>query len=98
MLNCNFHYQRGEFNLHIQLEMQQQILGVVGASGSGKTTFLKNTTKDMSILEQRYFEVFKTLDIIMPSELNGYIENTRSRNPADGLHIKTKSIRWFQFL
>ena len=42
MLNCNFHYQRGEFNLHIQLEMQQQILGVVGASGSGKTTFLKN--------------------------------------------------------
>ena len=42
MLRCDFQYQRADFKLNIQLEMQDQLLGIVGASGSGKSTFLKN--------------------------------------------------------
>lgn len=42
MLKCNFQYQYADFMLKVELEMQQPILGVVGASGSGKSTFLKN--------------------------------------------------------
>ena len=41
MLRCDFQYQRADFKLNIQLEMQDQLLGIVGASGSGKSTFLK---------------------------------------------------------
>lgn len=42
MLQCDFYYEHADFPLNIQLDMQQQLLGIVGASGSGKTTFLKN--------------------------------------------------------
>jgi molybdate transport system ATP-binding protein len=42
MLNCDFHFQQGHFKQHIQLQMSESILGIVGASGSGKSTFLKN--------------------------------------------------------
>lgn len=41
MLQCDFHYQNLDFHLHIQLAMETQLLGIVGASGSGKSTFLK---------------------------------------------------------
>lgn len=42
MLKCDFQYQQADFLLKIKLEMQQTLLGIVGASGSGKSTFLKN--------------------------------------------------------
>ena len=41
MLSCDFQYQTLDFQLNMQLKMQDQILGIVGASGSGKSTFLK---------------------------------------------------------
>ena len=41
MLSCDFQYQTLDFQLNIQLQMQEQLLGIVGASGSGKSTFLK---------------------------------------------------------
>lgn len=42
MLKCSFQYHRDQFDLEIEFEMQQQIVGVIGASGVGKSTFLKN--------------------------------------------------------
>ena len=42
MLRCNFYFQYAEFQLHAQIDMQAQLLGIMGASGSGKSTFLKN--------------------------------------------------------
>ncbi|WP_445116298.1 ATP-binding cassette domain-containing protein [Acinetobacter sp. WZC-1] len=42
MLICDFQYQCADFSLDIQLEMQSQSLGIVGASGSGKSMLLKN--------------------------------------------------------
>ena len=42
MLSCDFHYQHAHFDLKVKLEMHVQLLGIVGASGSGKSTFLKN--------------------------------------------------------
>ncbi|OTG77503.1 molybdenum ABC transporter ATP-binding protein [Acinetobacter terrae] len=42
MLKCAFQYQQADFKLNVELEMSQQLLGIVGASGSGKSTFLKN--------------------------------------------------------
>lgn len=42
MLKCDFLYQQGDFSLNVELEMQQQLLGIVGVSGSGKSTLLKN--------------------------------------------------------
>ena len=42
MLQCDFNYQHTDFILKIKLDMQSQLLGIVGASGSGKSTFLKN--------------------------------------------------------
>ena len=42
MLKCNFQYQHADFMLNIELEMQQQLLGIVGVSGCGKSTLLKN--------------------------------------------------------
>lgn len=42
MLQCDFNYQHADFILKIKLDMQSQLLGIVGASGSGKSTFLKN--------------------------------------------------------
>lgn len=41
MLSCDFQYQTLDFQLNMQLKMQDQLLGIVGASGSGKSTFLK---------------------------------------------------------
>lgn len=41
MLQCDFNYQHADFILKIKLDMQSQLLGIVGASGSGKSTFLK---------------------------------------------------------
>ena len=42
MLKCNFQYQHADFVLNVELEMQQQLLGIVGVSGCGKSTLLKN--------------------------------------------------------
>ena len=42
MLRCDFEYQVKDFQLNIQFEMQHQLLGIVGASGNGKSTLLKN--------------------------------------------------------
>lgn len=42
MLKCYFQYQHAEFMLNVELEMQQQLLGIVGVSGCGKSTLLKN--------------------------------------------------------
>lgn len=42
MLKCNFQYQHADFMLNVELEMQQQLLGIVGVSGCGKSTLLKN--------------------------------------------------------
>lgn len=41
MLSCDFQYQTLDFQLNMKLKMQDQLLGIVGASGSGKSTFLK---------------------------------------------------------
>jgi molybdate transport system ATP-binding protein len=46
MLNCQFDYQRNDsqnkdFKVSVNFQMQCQILGIVGASGSGKSTILK---------------------------------------------------------
>ena len=42
MLRCDFEYKAANFQLAIQLDMQHQLIGIVGASGSGKTRLLKN--------------------------------------------------------
>ncbi|MGE8560632.1 MAG: ATP-binding cassette domain-containing protein [Acinetobacter sp.] len=42
MLKCHFQYQHADFHLNIEMEMQQQLLGIVGVSGCGKSTLLKN--------------------------------------------------------
>lgn len=42
MLKCDFQYQHADFMLNVELEMQQQLLGIVGVSGCGKSTLLKN--------------------------------------------------------
>lgn len=42
MLKCNFQYQHADFMLNVELEMQQQLLGIIGVSGCGKSTLLKN--------------------------------------------------------
>ena len=42
MLKCNFQYHHADFMLNVELEMQQQLLGIVGISGCGKSTLLKN--------------------------------------------------------
>lgn len=41
MLRCDFEYQYADFHLKIKLEQHTKLLGIVGASGSGKSTFLK---------------------------------------------------------
>ncbi|TCM69749.1 molybdate transport system ATP-binding protein [Acinetobacter calcoaceticus] len=41
MLRFDLNYQQGGFKLQLQLEMQQEILGIVGASGAGKSSLLK---------------------------------------------------------
>lgn len=42
MLKCNFQFNYANFQLQANLDMQMQLIGIVGASGSGKSTFLKN--------------------------------------------------------
>lgn len=42
MLNCDFQFNYANFQLEASLDMQSQLIGIVGASGSGKSTFLKN--------------------------------------------------------
>ena len=42
MLKCDFQYQHADFILNVELEVQQQLLGIIGVSGSGKSTLLKN--------------------------------------------------------
>lgn len=42
MLKCNFQFNYANFQLQASLDMQTQLIGIVGASGSGKSTFLKN--------------------------------------------------------
>jgi molybdate transport system ATP-binding protein len=42
MLRCQFQYQATDFSIDVDFCMQSQILGIVGASGSGKSTILKN--------------------------------------------------------
>lgn len=44
MLQCDFQFQYADLNLHVQLHMQQQLLGIMGPSGCGKSTLLKNIT------------------------------------------------------
>lgn len=41
MLHCDFQYQHADLQLQIQLELHQGILGIVGASGVGKSTLLQ---------------------------------------------------------
>lgn len=41
MLNCDIHYQRGQFQLSVALSCEHAITGILGASGSGKSTLLK---------------------------------------------------------
>lgn len=41
MLQCEFHYQKKGFSLAATIQMQCSVLGIIGPSGAGKTTFLK---------------------------------------------------------
>lgn len=41
MLNCDFNYQRGQFKLLINCAITAPVTGILGASGAGKSTFLK---------------------------------------------------------
>lgn len=42
MLNCRFHYSNSTFHLDVDLHWRTKMLGILGDSGSGKTTFLKS--------------------------------------------------------
>ncbi|MEG2430302.1 MAG: ATP-binding cassette domain-containing protein [Acinetobacter sp.] len=42
MLKCDFQFNYANYQLQASLDMQTQLIGIVGASGSGKSTFLKN--------------------------------------------------------
>jgi len=41
MLQCEFQYQKDAFSLDAAVQMQNSVMGIVGPSGAGKTTFLK---------------------------------------------------------
>ncbi|PVZ89332.1 molybdenum ABC transporter ATP-binding protein [Serratia sp. S1B] len=41
MLNCQFEYRQADFVLQVELASQAPVLGIVGASGSGKSSFFK---------------------------------------------------------
>ena len=42
MLRCAFEYNKDDFILDVSLNVENQIIGIQGTSGIGKTTFLKN--------------------------------------------------------
>lgn len=42
MLQCQFEYHHHDFQLQVDFSLQDQIMGVMGASGRGKSTLLKN--------------------------------------------------------
>ena len=42
MLQCQFEYRHQDFQLQIGFSLKDQIMGVMGASGRGKSTLLKN--------------------------------------------------------
>ncbi|OTG82703.1 molybdenum ABC transporter ATP-binding protein [Acinetobacter sp. ANC 5054] len=42
MLQCDFQFQYDGFHLNVDFSLEQQIMGVMGASGRGKSTLLKN--------------------------------------------------------
>lgn len=42
MLQCQFEYRHQDFQLQVGFSLQDQIMGVMGASGRGKSTLLKN--------------------------------------------------------
>ncbi|SDC09475.1 ATP-binding cassette domain-containing protein [Acinetobacter boissieri] len=54
MLKCNFQFHYNQFNIHAQFEMTDQVLAIVGASGSGKSTVLKNI---VGVLTPEYGEI-----------------------------------------
>ncbi|MHA3049740.1 ATP-binding cassette domain-containing protein [Acinetobacter sp. ANC 4639] len=41
MLNCQFEYHQADFTLQVELTSQAPVLGIVGVSGSGKSSFFK---------------------------------------------------------
>ena len=41
MLRCAFEYNKDDFILDVSLNVENQIIGIQGTSGIGKTTFLK---------------------------------------------------------
>mgnify|MGYP000402627361 CR=1 FL=1 len=41
MLNCQFEYRQADFGLQVDLLTQAPVLGIVGASGAGKSSFFK---------------------------------------------------------
>lgn len=59
MLRFDLNYQQGGFELQLQLEMQQEILGIVGASGAGKSSLLKLLLGLLSP-QQGYIELDQT--------------------------------------
>ena len=42
MLQCQFEYRHQDFQLQVGFSLKKQIMGVMGASGRGKSTLLKN--------------------------------------------------------
>lgn len=40
-LNCQFEYRHDDFNLKVDLDLNQNLLGILGRSGAGKSTFSK---------------------------------------------------------
>lgn len=65
MLKCNFQYQHAEFMLNVELEMQQQLLGIVGVSGCGKSTLLKNI---VGLLKPTHGSIQFNLQILFDSQ------------------------------
>ncbi|TCB75476.1 ATP-binding cassette domain-containing protein [Acinetobacter sp. ANC 3781] len=70
MLKCDFQYQQADFLLKIKLEMQQTLLGIVGASGSGKSTFLKNI---VGLLQPQQGSIQFNQRILVDTEQNIYV-------------------------
>ena len=65
MLKCNFQYQHADFMLNVELEMQQQLLGIVGVSGCGKSTLLKNI---VGLLKPTYGSIQFNQQILFDSQ------------------------------